>query len=329
MNINDIAKMAGVSRATVSRYFNEGHVSEEKRKSIKKVIEETGYEPSRQAQMFRTRKTRVIGVIIPRISSVSISRMLEGISKILLEAGYQLLLGNTQKQVQEELNYLQTLKKYRVDGVIFIGTVFTKAHKTTLRELDIPVVILGQRLEGVSCVYYDDRRASYELAAHMLKKSRNPGYIGISSKNWAAGFMSREGFCEACREKNIFCPSENMKEADFSVESGYECAKRLFEHSPRIDTVFCAADQIAIGVILYLRDTGRRIPRDVQVAGTGDFLAGRVMEPALTTVHYFYKTSGMEAAKLILELIEGKEQDQKEVKMGYRLELRGTTWQAE
>ena len=103
MNINEIARLAGVSRATVSRYLNKGYVSEEKKERIRKVIEETGYNPSSQAQMLRTKKTKIIGVIIPKINSESISRMVAGISLVLSKEGYHLLLANTDNNEEEEL----------------------------------------------------------------------------------------------------------------------------------------------------------------------------------------------------------------------------------
>lgn len=103
MNINEIAKLANVSRATVSRYFNDGYVSAEKREQIRRVIEETGYKPSAQAQMLRTKKTKQIGVIIPKINSESISGMVSGISKELKQAGFWLLLANTENQEREEV----------------------------------------------------------------------------------------------------------------------------------------------------------------------------------------------------------------------------------
>ena len=101
MNINEIAKLSGVSRATVSRYLNDGYVSEEKKEKIRKVIEETGYQPSSQAQMLRTKKTRLVGVILPKINSVTVSRMVAGISDVLAKNGYQLLLANTNNSVEE------------------------------------------------------------------------------------------------------------------------------------------------------------------------------------------------------------------------------------
>ena len=95
MNINEIAKLAGVSIATVSRYLNNGYVSEEKKKNISRVIEETGYQPSSQAQRLRTKKTKLVGVILPKIDSNTISREVAGISDILTKKGYQLILANT------------------------------------------------------------------------------------------------------------------------------------------------------------------------------------------------------------------------------------------
>lgn len=117
MNINEIAEQAGVSRAAVSRYLNNGYVSEEKKERIRKVIEETGYRPSTQAQMLRTKKTKMIGVVLPKINSSSISRMVAGISEVLSENGYQMLLANTDNNIEEELNYLEVFKENYVDGI--------------------------------------------------------------------------------------------------------------------------------------------------------------------------------------------------------------------
>ena len=128
MNINEIAKLAGVSRATVSRYLNDGYVSEEKREKIRAVIEETGYQPSSQAQMLRTRRTRLVGVILPKINFDTVSRMVAGIGDVLREQDYELLLASTNNEISEELKYLNIFKANRVDGIIFISTIFTKKH---------------------------------------------------------------------------------------------------------------------------------------------------------------------------------------------------------
>ena len=109
MNIEKIAEMSGVSRAAVSRYFNNGYISEEKREAIRKVVEETGYRPSVQAQTLRTKKTKMIGVIVPKIASASIGRIVEGILSMINENGYQMLLAVTQNDPKKELEYLERI----------------------------------------------------------------------------------------------------------------------------------------------------------------------------------------------------------------------------
>ena len=157
MNINEIARLAGVSRATVSRYLNNGYVSEEKKKVIRQVIEETGYQPSSQAQMLRTKKTKLVGVILPKINSNTISREVAGISDILTKKGYQIILANTNNDIEEELKYLSLFKDNQVDGVIFIATILTQKHKKMLKEYKVPIVLLGQLLEGYPCIYHGYR----------------------------------------------------------------------------------------------------------------------------------------------------------------------------
>ena len=115
MNINEIAELAGVSRATVSRYLNDGYVSEEKRAAIRKVIEETGYRPSQQARNLRSKVTKLVGVIIPEIESGSVSQMVSGISEVLSVKGYQLLLADTRNNTRAELKYLRIFEKNQVD----------------------------------------------------------------------------------------------------------------------------------------------------------------------------------------------------------------------
>ena len=118
MNISEIAKLAGVSSAAVSRYFNQGDIAEEKREAIRKVVDATGYRPSVQAQTLRTKKTKMIGVIVPKIASASIGRVVEGILSVLNKSGYQMLLAVTQNNPKKELEYLTTLREKQVDGVI-------------------------------------------------------------------------------------------------------------------------------------------------------------------------------------------------------------------
>ncbi len=319
MNINEIAKLAGVSRATVSRYLNEGYVSEEKRERIKAVIDQTGYQPSSQAQTLRTKKTRLVGVILPKINSDTVSRMVAGISDVLSKSGYQLLLANTNNDTAEELKYLNLFKDNQVDGILFIATIFTTRHKKLLKECRVPVVLLGQHLDGYSCVYHDDYHAAEQITELLLEKATVPGFIGVTDKDEAAGLMRRKGFEAAVRGKNLCCPPEQMAEAQFTIESGYEQMKELLERAPKIDAVFCATDNIAIGAMRYLKEIGRTIPQEIQIAGIGDTPLAGLVEPALSTVHLYYKTAGAEAAAMLVERMETEGAISKEIKMGFEI----------
>ena len=322
MNINEIAKLAGVSRATVSRYINNGYVSEEKKAVIRKVIEETGYQPSSQAQMLRTKKTKLVGVILPKINSDTISKEVAGISDVLTGKGYQMILANTNNDISEELKYLSLFKDNKVDGVIFIATVFTKQHKKMLKDYKVPIVILGQHLEGYPCVYQDDYRAAQMITEKLLETGKNFGYITVLNKDEAVGEHRRKGFEAALHKKKTEILPERIKEGDFTLESGYEMAKALFTENPDMDTLICATDTMAIGAMSYLKEAGVRIPQDVQVAGIGDGSLGKLVEPKLTTVHFFYEKSGSEAAVMLTDLIDSEDGVTKEIKMGCEIVLR-------
>ncbi len=322
MTINEIAHLAGVSRATVSRYLNNGYVSEEKKEKIQKVIEETGYVPSSQAQMLRTKKTKLIGVILPKISSSTISRMTAGISDVITKYGYMMLLANTNNDEKEELKYLQLFRDNQVDGIIFIATVFTKKHIKLLKECKVPVVILGQRLSGYSCVYQDDYNASFDITSKMIETGKKIGYIGVIEKDEAAGKNRKKGFIDALKHGGIEIDTSLMFEGGFNIENGYENMKLLFEKAPDIDSVFCATDTVALGALTYIKEKNIKVPEQIQIVGTGDTPMGEVVEPKLSTVHFYYKTSGSEAGKTLMDILETGENVKKEIKMGYEIVLR-------
>lgn len=326
MTINEIAAMAGVSRATVSRYINHGYVSEEKKEAIRKVIEATGYQPSMTAQNLRSRVTKFIGVIIPRIDSDSISRMVAGIGDVLSAEGYQLLLANTNNNEKEELKFLSLFKENHVDGIILMGTIFTTEHKKALKSLSVPIVILSQRLPGYSCVYFDDYSASYALTDRLLAHGTNFAYLSADLKDQAVGMERRNGFLQAIKNRGLSVPGGCILEARFSMDSGYEQAKELFSRNPKIDTLICATDRIAVGAMKYIRELGKSIPEDVQIAGIGDSKLAQVTTPALSTVHLYYKTAGKEAARLLIDRIrEGNSTASKELKLGFQLMMKGST----
>ena len=326
MDITTVAKLAGVSRATVSRYLNDGYVSDEKRRAIARVIKETGYIPSRQAKILRTGKTNLIGVIIPKINSASVSRMVAGLSSVFNESQYQMLLANTDNRENKEIDYLRVFtEKDRVDGIILVGTILTPEHERALKNLRIPLIVLGQAFDGFSCVYHDDYHAVREITSHILNRGTKPAYIGVTELDIAAGQSRHTGFLDACAEKNLEVPKKAQMESDFSVDSAYLACERLLDVYSEVDTIVCASDSIAFCAITCLREFGRSVPEDVQVTGVGDSDLSKVITPSLTTIHHHYKTSGMEAAKMLIGAMDKEDTIVRDIRMGYELLLRNST----
>lgn len=325
MDINEIAQRAGVSRATVSRYLNNGYVSKEKRGLISQIIQETGYVPSRHAQQLRTGKTRLVGVIIPKINSQSVSRMVAGVTRVLAENRYQVVLANTNNNEAEEVDYLRLFaKRNHVDGIILIATQFTPGHYDVIRKLKVPLVVLGQRLPKYDSVYFDDYNAAFDLTTLVLRTARTPCFLGVFDEDVAAGKKRRRGFLDACAAKGVALSPNALHVVSFDADSGYFGAEHLLDTVPGIDAIVCATDDIAFGATMCMMEYGKRVPQDVQITGVGDSLLSRITRPALTTAHHPYKTSGTQAARLLLQRIEASGGHEQHIKMGYEIFARNS-----
>ncbi len=330
MNISEFAKIAGVSKSAVSRYFNDGYLSDDKRELIEKAIEETGYSPSISAHSIKTRVTKLVGVIIPKLSSESISRVVEGISEVLNAEGYELLLVNTSNDSSKEISSLELFRNNRVDGVILLATMFSELHMSVLNKMRVPVVIAGQRLEGFNCVCHDDEGAAYALTKLMLDKGcRRPAMIGVTREDMAAGKARWDGFCKAVSEAGLEVPQRFAEVSKFDMESGYDRAKRILSRAKRPDCLFCATDTIAIGAMQYCREAGIRIPEDLMIASVGDTKSGRVAYTPLTTAHLHYKTEGSDAAEMLLLELKKHEPVGKSLRLDFEIIERDSTGKCE
>ena len=307
MTMKELAKLAGVSPAAVSRYLNGGPLSDEKRRIIRSVIEKTGYQPDLAAQMLRTRSTDIVGLVVPKLDSESVSHLAAGASEVLAEEGYACQLGVSLNDPERELSFLHLFQNRSVAGIILMGTVLTPALESFLRTASTPFVVAGQKFKGVPCVYHDDFGAALELTRLVLARGRRRLVcISATEQDAAAGVARREGVLAGLREAGLGreLPTEI---SSFEIEGGRAAMERLLARVPDLDAVLCATDRMAFGAIQALKAAGRVLPRDVSVTGVGDSWAGEHIDPHLTTAHYYYKTCGETAARLLIERIN--EQD--------------------
>ena len=328
MTIKEIAEKAGVSTAAVSRYFNNGYVSEKKKEAIRKVVEKYDYRPSMQAQTLRTRKTNMIGVVVPRIDSSSIARVVEGIMESAEVEGYQVLLAITMNDVKRELEYLSVFHDKQVDGVILLGAVFSDEHMDILKSMKVPLVVVGQKLEGYNSVYHDDYHAEYDITKLLLDRGRRDlVYIGVTEDGKAVGKARYSGYRDAVRDAGFDELAERRIISGFDAKSGFDSMRELTEKYNHIDAVVAATDTIASGAMRYLHKLGARIPEDVMIVGQGDSQLARVLTPELSTVRYYYEESGKKSIEMLVSILKGDEDDNsvRMVKLGYELIDRETT----
>lgn len=320
MTIKEIAQLAQVSSAAVSRYLNGGYVSEEKKERIKKAIEETGYHPSAQARNLRTKKARLIGVVAPKLSSESIARVTDGIGEVLAEKQFHMLLTVTNNRSEKELEYMRLFENYPVDGIILIGTMISKKHEQFFEQSRVPIVVIGQYTEKANCVYHDDYGAAKALAELITgKEKKKIAYIGVTREDRAVGQARESGFRDGLKEADLELSDELYRLSKFSLESGYEQAMDILEKENDIDIISCATDTIAAGAMEALKEKKLDDIKQIKITGFGDNQFLKAVSKGITTVHFYYKTSGIKAAEMLLDVIEKGHQVPMQMKLGFQI----------
>lgn len=329
LTIKQIAEMANVSRATVSRVLNDsGYVSVDARKRVLETIEKTGYVPSQHAKSLRTKQTKVIGVILPKISTETSSRVVDGLNNVFQEYGYHILLTTTNLESDKEIEYLRLLKSRQVDGIILLATNTDELLAAEIEQLNIPVVAIGQEFNRVSCVVYDDYHAARDLTQMIIDKGyRKIAFIGVDEADKAVGYLRKKAFLDVMAENGLNAREEWLAVTSFDLVAGYEAMKTIIEQAGENrlpEAVFAVTDRLAIGAMQYLKEKNIRIPQQIGVAGIGASDLSRYVQPALTTVEYYNKEAGIEGARMLLDQIRENSNCPKKIVLGYRLIVRGS-----
>ena len=321
MTLREIAELAGVSPSAVSRYLNGGSLSDAKADAIRRVISETGFVPNQVAHNLRTGRVRQIGILVPKIHSPSVSQVVEGAHEVLSAAGYMTVLGSLEHQPDTVGGHLAWMQAYHMAGAIVMASNDADVRNGTFRNCGIPIVITGQNFKEYNCVYHDDWGAAKELTELLLKRGRtNIGCISAPKTDPAAGIARMEGVKAALWEAGL-TPAPPTVVSAFHMEGGYRAMKQLLADHPDLDGVFCAADSMAQGALMALKESGRSVPGDVSVVAFGNDWANRVSTPQLTTAELYQTQCGRDAANILLEILEkGSDMSySRQIKLGYKI----------
>ncbi|WP_252312149.1 LacI family DNA-binding transcriptional regulator [Sinobaca sp. H24] len=325
ITIKEIASLANVSGATVSRVLNSsGYVSEDVRSRVLKIIEEHHYIPSEHAKSLRTKQTKVIGVIIPKLSTESASRVVDGINEELAAHGYQIILAASNLDPQKEIEFLKLLRSRQVEGIILNATNVDPSLVKEIKRINIPFVAVGQKFADESYIVYDNYNAAKELTLYLIKQGHeNVAFIGVNEKDEAVGSLRKQGYKDAMKENKLHVETGLMKEALFGIQPGFNAMQSIMENAVTKPTALLAVtDRLAVGAMRYLKKAGYSIPTDVAVAGIGASEISENVDPALTTIDFKNEEAGRQAAKLILNKIRTKDNTTKKIVLGYRLLIR-------
>lgn len=336
VSIDEVAKLAGVSTATVSRALSgRGQVSAASRERVNRAAESLGYVVSSQASGLATGRTRNVGVIVPLLDRWFFSTVLSGVTSTLMRAGYDITLYNITADAAMRREVFRTfLRRQRVDAVVAVSMKLDEDETDRLLALGLPVIALGGPQPRLPTLAVDDTSVARLATEHLLALGhRSIAHIGAQPEydtDHRVPTQRRIGFEQALTDAGVAPDPAFVEAADFTVDGGFRAAMRLLARQGRRPTaVFAASDEMAVGAVLAARDLGLRVPQDLSVVGVDGHELGAFFR--LTTVDQFPLAQGERAAAAILAQLEGRgtPREGTEAATGgglpYELIVRGTT----
>lgn len=307
--IDDVARLAGVSTATVSRALSgNGPVSDRTRARVVQAASELGYVVSSDASSLASGRTRNIGAVVPHLNRWFFTSVIEGAERVLLGQGYDLTLYNLSGDGGERRRVFDHhLLRNRVDAVFTVSLELAEDEVGRLLALGKPVVGVGGPLPGVSTLTIDDLAVARLATDHLISLGHTRiAHIGGSQEfdlDFHIPTSRRLGYEQALRDASLPVDEQLHRASDFTLPGGYDAAKQLLG-SPheRPTAIFAASDEMAIGAILAARDLGLSVPRDVSIIGIDDHPLADFF--GLSTVAQHPDRQGEQAAALLLEALQ-------------------------
>ena len=306
VGINEVAQLAGVSTATVSRALSgNGHVAEETRARVLAAALELEYVVSSNASSLATGRMKNVGVVIPFLNRWFYGSVIEGAESALLGHGYDLTLYNLSGGGDERSSVFEHfLLRKRVDAVITLALELTESEVGRLHDLNKPIVGIGGSIEGVRTLSIDDIGVARLATEHLISLGHTViAHVGgnrDSEMDFHVPSKRRVGYAEALTEAGITPDPELFQAADFTIPGGYAAAKQLLGNPRKRPTaIFAASDEMAIGAILAARDLGLNVPDDISVIGVDDHELSEFF--GLSTIAQFPALQGRIAVDLVMD----------------------------
>ena len=313
--IKDVARDSKVSIATVSNVINDTkYVSPELRQRVFDSMERLGYTTNHIAKNLRSKVSRILGVVLQNVSDVFFSELLMGLEACVRENGYSLLFYNTNFDINEEKKAIQHFKDMWVDGILLDSCVEEKNAAQYCEFLygsggakDIPIVMLERDFgRGTNAVTADNFGGSVAAVEHLISLERENIMIISGSFDWDMLNRRTDGYLSVMKEHGL---TPLITTGDLTVSGGYDAVRRQVECGQNFDAIFAINDRMAVGAILALREYGRDVPGDVAVVGFDNIELYKLFDPVPSTVNVPKYQMGYSAANMLIELVDGKNED--------------------
>ena len=332
VTISDIARIADVSKATVSAVLiDRPGISRETRERVREIVKRLNYRPNQVARSLSNRETQSIGLIVKEIDNPYFTKIMKGVVDACSGHGYTMLLGSSELSPEKEIASVESLLHQRVDGLIISplqGVNFDFAYLAELVRDRIPLVMLEEvRNFQTNVVDVESREAAMKAVRHLIATGHER-IVYFAGPEMSHHNRERiEGFRSAYVEHGFPSRLEDIVPAGSTLAAGYAAGKRVFAGpGDRPTAVFCFNDLVAIGLMNALLEVGIRVPEDVSIIGFDDNPFCELVRVPLTTIHVPAYEMGVKAAELLIEQIGCKDTPMKrKVTLEARLVLREST----
>lgn len=330
ITMDEIAKLAGVSKATVSRVLNDSEcgVGEQTRVRVKKIAEELGYSVEQTEKKKNVSFTRYIALILPDITNPFFADLAKSVEQSLRRKGYSLVLANTDFSEDNEAAQIRELMVKRLEGILLVPSGIRAREEHDLpRRYQIPMVLLDRKLEGISDipgVYSNNEYASVISCEHLIRKGARDIVFISGPLNVSTSIERFEGYKAVLAQHSIPFRPEMCRHGSYTVESGYNAVLELERSGVSYSAILAANDLMALGALKAVREFGYRVPEDVQIIGFDNIEFSQYCEPSLSTMQQPTFDMGAKAVELLTGIIEKRDLVQPE-RLIPKLLMRKTT----
>ena len=325
MSIQKIAKLAGVSVATVSRVLNNSDtVKDKNRDKVLEAIKASNYQPNLLARQLRTARSSMVLVLVSDISNPFCSEIVKGIEEQAEQNGYRILLCNSGSDINRSRSSLQLLAGKMVDGVITMDAFTTLTELTQLIG-NMPWVQCAEYADAgdISCVGIDDVHASRQLVAHLVASGRTRIALINHDLSYKYAQLRQQGYQQELEQRGLSWQAVSYA-SDLSYNAGKRAMEALLNADTQPDAVFAVSDTLAAGAMAAIQAAGHQVPQDIAVAGFDGSELAEMISPPLTTIAQPSRDIGRTAFSLLLQKIDDPQSPTERVMMDWRLIVRAS-----